>query len=381
MRIDEIKARKAEIRELLKGDTSELNIDDLTEEVRTLDEETKQIEERAAAEAELRKAVAADVVAELTKNEEDEKRGNKMDNILEIRSSNEYAAAFLKAIKTGDESEARALLTVGASGGQIPVPTMLENEIKTAWEEHQLMQLVKHSYFKGNVKVGFELSATGASVHVEGADAPDEETVTIGVVEIKNESIKKWITVSDEALEGTTVETMGYLYKEIAHKITEKAEEVLIGKITAAPAAATATACGVPAHKATAIAADTILHAVALLSGEARNLNLVMNRQSYPAFMAIALAANYAVDVFDGLKDRIVFTDKLPAFSAASTGNTYAIVGDFGYGAQANFPNGDDVRIKVDDMSLAEKDLVKLVGRQYVGIGVVADKAFAKITK
>ena len=34
-----------------------------------------------------------------------------------------------------------------------------------------------------------------------------------------------------------------------------------------------------------------------------------------------------------------------------------------------------------DDLSLAEKDLVKLVGRQYVGIGVVAPKALVKITK
>lgn len=243
------------------------------------------------------------------------------------------------------------------------------------------MSLVKHSYFKGGVKVGFELSATGAVVHVEGTAAPDEEEITIGVVEITNESVKKWITVSDEAIEGTTVDTMGYLYQEIAHKIVEKAEEILIGKITASPAAATATAAGVPVLTANSIAADTIVQAVAKLSGQARDLHIAMNRQTYPAFIAVAMAANYAIDVFDGLKDRIVFTDKLPAFSAASVGNTYMIIGDFGYGAQANFPAGDDISIKVDDLSLAEKDLVKLVGRQYVGMAVVADKAFVNVKK
>ena len=35
---------------------------------------------------------------------------------------------------------------------------------------------------------------------------------------------------------------------------------------------------------------------------------------------------------------------------------TYAIVGDLGLGAQANFPNGDDIEIKFDDKTLMEKD-------------------------
>lgn len=378
MRIDEIEARKAEIRTILSGDTSELDIDALKEEVRQLNEEAKAIEQRAAAEAELRTAVEPAVIAAITEKKKEER--NTMPTNIEVRSTPEYAAAYLKALKTGEETEARALLTEQVSG-QIPVPTFLESEIKTAWEENRLMALVKHSQFKGNVKIGFELSATGAAVHVEGSEAPEEEVVTIGVVEIKAETIKKWITVSDEALEGTTVDTMGYLYKEIAHKIVEKAEEVLIGKITGAPAAANATAVGVPAVSAAAIAADTIVQAAAKLSAQARNLYLVMNRQTYPAFVAEAMAANYAVDVFDGLKDRIVYTDKLPAFSAASGGQTYVIIGDFGYGAQANFPAGDNISLKVDDLSLSEKDLVKIVGKQYVGIGLVADRAFVKITK
>lgn len=374
MRIDEIEARKAEIRELLAGENSELDLDALTEEVRALDEEAKQIRENAAKEEELRKAVAPAIVAEITEKKEERKT---MENI-EVRSTKEYGAAYLNMLKTGDESEVRALLTTQVSGGQIPVPTMLETEIKTAWEKNEIMNLVKHSYFKGKIAVGFEKSATGAVVHVEGAAAPEEETITIGVVTIENQNIKKWITISDEALEGTTVDTMGYIYKEIAHKIVAKAEEILIGKIIAAPATATATAVGVPvlAQDATL---ETIVTAVSMLSGEARDLRIVMNRQTYPVFMALALSATYAVDVFDGLKDRIVYSEVLPAYSAASSDDCYAIVGDFGLGAQANFPNGDDITIKVDDASLAERDLVKVVGRQYVGLGVVADRAFVKI--
>lgn len=93
------------------------------------------------------------------------------------------------------------------------------------------------------------------------------------------------------------------------------------------------------------------------------------------------MGANYNVDVFDGLKDKIVHTDALPAFSEADDDDTVIIIGDFGYGAQVNRPNGNELTIKLDDTSLAEKDLVKVVGRQYAGIGVVAPKAFVKINK
>lgn len=380
MRIDEINARLAEIRAMMENpDYDHAQSEELLAEVRSLNEERTQIEARAAQTAELRRQVGADTIARIQNQEEAARRGSAPTN-EEVRSGNAYAAAFLNAWRTGDETEARALLTTAVSG-QIPVPTQLETEIRTAWGEHVLLSEVKHSYFRGDVKIGFELSATGASVHVEGAAAPDEEEVTIGIVTLSAQNIKKWITVSDEALENTTVDTVGYLYKEIAHKIVEKAEEILIGKITAAPAVSDATHAGVPKLEAAAIAADTIVSAVSLLAGQAKNLRLVMNRATYPAFVSVALAANYAIDVFDGLKERIIFSDALPAFSAASSGNTYAIVGDFANGAQANFPKGDTVTIKVDDMSLAEKDLVKIVGREPVGLGVVAVNHFVKITK
>ena len=70
----------------------------------------------------------------------------------------------------------------------------------------------------------------------------------------------------------------------------------------------------------------------------------------------------------------------LPTYATTGTaGTAWAIVGDFGRGALANFPNGQEVKIKFDDLSLAEKDLVKIVGREFVGLGIVADHAFCKI--
>lgn len=381
MSAEELQARMAEIRTAV--DAEDADLDALETEARSIREE---LEARKAAEAkrqELRDLVASGKAPEARTIEENKEEKNVSD-IKEIRSSQEYASAYLKMLKTRDDSEVRALLTTNttASGvtGYVPVPTALETEIRTAWETHQLMGLVKHSTFKGNVKIGFELSATGASVHVEGAAAPDEEVVTLGAVEIKAEMIKKWIRVSDEALEGTTVDTAGYLYKEIAQKIVEKAEEILVDKITAAGTTASATAVAVP-KLTSAPAVDTVLNALALLAGQAGNIRIAMNRGTYAAFRTLELNASYGIDVFEGLRDQIVFTDKLPAYASAAAGKSYMIIGDFANGVQANFPNGDQIMMLTDPYTDAQSDLVKIVGRQYVGIGIVGDRHLVNVVK
>ena len=122
-----------------------------------------------------------------------------------------------------------------------------------------------------------------------------------------------------------------------------------------------------------------VAEAIGTLSDEAANPVLVMNKGSWAQFKAAAYSAGYSIDPFEGLP--VHFENTLPAYTAGgTTGSTWLIVGDFGQGAQANFPNGDDITIKFDDLSLAESDLVKIVGRQYVGLGVVADHAFCKVT-
>lgn len=376
MDADQLTAAREELRSA--GAADDADFAGLTELLNAINERSANLRQAAEQRAAFRAQVAEGTVGTVTRSIE--QRENNTMNLSEIRASREYDLAYLRAAM-GDDTEARSLLSGNAVGGQLPVPTQLETKIKTAWEQHKIMGLVKHSYFPGNVKVGFELSATGATVHVEGSDAPDEEVVTIGVVEIKAANIKKWITVSDEAIEGTTVDTVGYLFDEIAEKIVAEAERIMINEIVTAPTVSTSTACAVAKLTAATVDVDTIVNAVAMLSAQATDLHIAMARQTYAAFVSKALKANYGVDVFDGLRDRVVFTDALKSFSAATTGEPYVIVGDFGYGAQANFPKGDAVTIKMDDLSLAEKDLVKLVGRQFVGMAVVAPNAFVQVVK
>ena len=374
MRIDEIETRKAEIRSILDSD-QEFDVDALAEEVRQLDAEKAEIEERAAKEAELRNAVAPSVIAEIEETVQKEER--KMENI-EVRNSKEYIDAYAEYLKTGDDKQCRALLTENVSGS-VAVPELVYDIVKTAWDREGIMALVKKSYIKGNLKVGFELSATDAAIHTEGQTAPSEETLVLGTVSIVPASIKKWITISDEAIDLRGEAFLRYIYDELTYRIAKKAADQLVAKIIASPAANTTTAPAVPVVTASSIAIGTIASAIANLSDEANNPVIIMNKLTYAGFKAAQYAAQYAADPFEGCQ--VLFNNSMSAFSAASTGDTYAIVGDLGQGALANFPNGEEITIKMDELSLAEFDLVKFVGRQYVGLEVVAPKAFVKVVK
>jgi len=356
-------------------DAPDADLDALEAEARSINEE---IENRKAAEDkrnEIRNAVAMGD-GEITEKFETEER-NKM-TLEEIRSSMEYNDAFVNYLKTGDDSECRAALLTENVSGQVPVPTYVEDRIRTAWARLGLMDLVRKTYIKGNLRVGFELSADGAVVHTEGTSAPSDETLTFGVVQLTPVSIKKWIKISDEAMDLKGTAFLDYIYDEITYQIAKKAQEQLIAKITACTASATASTAGVGVVAGTP-SVGLVAQAIGALSDEAANPVIVMNKGSWAQFKAAQYAAGYAIDPFEGLP--VYFDNTLPAYTASgTTGSTWLIVGDFGQGAQANFPNGDQISIKFDDLSLAESDLVKIVGRQYVGLGVVADKAFCKVT-
>ena len=372
---EEIEARLSAIKEELNVEDADL--DSLEAEVNELKEARKIKLDNE----EKRKSMLDDIANETvpvveTKIETEER---KTMTVAEIRKSNEYAEAYARFLVSNDDTECRTLLTDQVQGGYVPVPTFLEEKIQTAWEKSELMALVKKTYFKGIVKVGFELSASDASVHVEGANAPSQETLTIGTVSIAPQTIKKWIKLSDEAVENTTIDMVDYIYDELTYKIIQKAEELIIDAIDDLPAIATSSSVSAGVETITnGVAKDTILKAVMKLQAGARDLHLVMNRGTYASLRALELNANYGVDVFEGLRDRIVFTNALKSVDEASTDDTVIIVGDFSF-VQVNFPVGDSVKVKYDDLTEAEADLVKFVGKMNCGIGVVGDKSMAKV--
>jgi hypothetical protein len=56
------------------------------------------------------------------------------------------------------------------------------------------------------------------------------------------------------------------------------------------------------------------------------------------------------------------------------------IVGDLS-AVQANFPNGDDIKFVIDPYSEATKDLVRITGRVYAGIGITGVGMLAVVEK
>lgn len=372
MSIEELLERRTAIAGEI--DAPDADLDALEAEARAINEE---IESRKAAEAQRNtiRAAVANGEGEVTKTFE--KESNTM-TVDEIRSSKEYINAFADYIKTNKDDECRALLSknsnVVGNPGQVPVPTIVDGFIRTAWERLGIMQLVTKTYIRGNLSIGFELTATPAVIHAEGTDAPNEEALTFGIVTMVPQSIKKWITISDEAMDMGGEEFLRYVYDELTYRIAKKAEDTLVNMVADAPATATATAVS-----AASIVSDgsdimsVVAKAVAHLSDEAENPVIVMNKLTYAAFKSAQNAAHYAVDPFDGL--RVYFSSALDALEDAGNDEAWLIVGDF-RGAHANFPNGDEITIKYDDLSLAESDLVKLVGREYVGLGLTRDKFF-----
>lgn len=382
MTIDAIEERLAAIEE--EKATPELETDKveaLVEEARALVAER---EERIAA-AEKRQAdldaIAKDEIETEIKETFEEERKTMTD--MEVRKSAEYVNAFANYIKSNDDTECRSLLTQNVGTGSVPVPELVDEIVRTAWERDDITRLVKKTFIKGNLKVGFEYSATGAAVHTEGTNAPDAETLVLGVTELVPVSIKKWITISDEAMDLTGEAFLRYIYDELTYQIAKKAADELIADILACGTVSTTSGsthlCAVPVVASTAVSLGLVASAIGNLSDEAANPVVVMNKQTWAAFKAVQYAGNYAIDPFEGLP--VAFSSKLKSFAAATTGEAFAIVGDFGVGAQMNFPNGQEITFKYDDLSLAEADLVKIVGREYVAHDVVAPKAFVRINK
>ena len=378
MQIEELEARSSEIVAEIEGEVTEERMKELDAESILIEERKNELKKMADEAKETREAVASGTVPEenITPVIKEER---KMTN-AEVRKSVEYMDAYKNYILSGKDEECRALLTENVAGGVVPVPELVYDIVKNAWEKEGLISRVKKAYLKGNLKVGFEISAADAVIHTEGAAAPSEETLILGVVEIVPASIKKWITISDEAITMGGEQFLRYVYDELTYKIAKKAADTLIAKIEACGTVSTNTPTmnvGVPKVASSQITMSLIAQAIGELSDQAANPVIIMNKGSFSAFKAVQYANGYGVDIFEGLP--VVFNNTIKTFDAATTGETYAIVGDLGEGALALLPEGDSINIKYDDLSLAEKDLVKLVGREYIGIEVVGPKAFVKI--
>ena len=336
------------------------------ETLETLSSELDAIEERKAiikAEAEEKRTAMEEVLAGEGEVIEEKQEERKMSDVKEIRSSKEYLDAWVENLKGRASEEQRALLTTNAGeNGTIAVPTYVEDRIETAWESNEIVRRAKKSYFKGNLRVGFEASAEGAQEHQEGGQAITEEALEIEFVELIPATFKKMVKYSTEVLDMKGEAFVDYIVDEIEYQM---AKTIGDNAIKAAFSEASPLKQVYQAAGASLTTAD-IIGAEGLLAGDA-NPVLITTRANAAALKAAVLSAGYGYDPFDGME--VIYVDSAALTVSGST--ALGVVADLS-AWQINFPNGDDVKFIFDEYTDAPADIVRVIGRVMAGIGVVA---------
>lgn len=359
----ELEVRLAEIATEMEAEDADL--DKLYEEVTAIEERKAELLKEEELRQEEARKVAEDDHLEVIENRTGEKKEM---SEMEIRNSREYIDAFANYVRTGKDAECRALLSDNVNGGVVPVPTFVADIVSDRLRESKILARVRRMEAPGNVKVGFEYSAPAATAHTEGGAAQDEEALALGIVSLIPQTWKKWVAISDEALDSMSGEAyLRYIYDEVARGIVKARENAVIAAILAAPQTATATAPAVAKTGSAAGAITDFINARALLSSAAENLVIIVTPAQYATYRGLQMAANYGVDPFDGIE--VLFNDTVTA----------PIIGDL-YGVMENLPIGDNIQIKYDDKTDMKKDLVNILGRQPSAIEVVGNLFFAKVS-
>lgn len=413
-RLKEIETRKAEIKALLEAG-NECDIDAISAEIEALDTESRAIEE-SLAEARKKAEEEAEERARIEAAKADEQKAAERRSIaeqietrsitaseiivskevtssMETRNTKEYIDAFAEYLKDGKAERCREILSRAADPtkvtseldttpngtASIAVPEFVYDIVKTAWEKNDLLRYVKKVRVPGELKVNFEISGTDAAKHLEGAAAVSKEQLVHGIVKLPMVSLKKIVAISDEIRDLRGQAFISYIYDEVATKIFKKLADEIVASVVALSTSATSSAVAAPKLSASAITIGLVAEAIGQLSDEAQNPIVVMNKGTWAAFKAVQYANGYAVDPFENRT--VVFNNSLPTFATASSGSTYAIVGDFMEGYLVNEINGDDIEFKFDDLTRKDEDMIEILGRKYVGYAPIAMNAFTRIVK
>lgn len=317
------------------------------EMIESLNAELDAIEERKMAlnlEIEERKK-AAEAVANGAGKEVEERTEKKMTD-REIRSTQEYIEAYADYVKKGldlekIDAEKRALLTENVNG-TIAVPVYIEERINTAWENNEIMRRVRRTYLPGNVKVGVEVSASGAINHEEGGEAIEPENLVIEYVNLIPEFVKKLVEVSHSVLELSGNAFLDYLFDEIEYQIVKKCAKNVLDAIDGSTYTETVNMAGGAPTTA------EIIEAEGKLKGDVKPV-LLISRANAAELKAAALNASYAYDPFDGLE--VIYIEG---------GDTFVV--DLN-AVQCNFPDGAQPKFVFDEYTRADENIVRIIGR------------------
>lgn len=354
MTMEQVEARMAEIETELEAEGAD--VEKLSADVSALIERKNAL--KAAAEekrATLERIANAKNITPVAKAEEEreEKTMDKEERAKKIEALAEY-------IKGTATEEQRALLLSENVSGTVAVSKIVDNWVWTDWDKSPLLSRIRKVFVKGNYSVQYEASATGAVQHTEGANAPTEETLTLDTINFIAKYFKKWIRVSDTVLALRGEEFMDYLMREFGHQLAIAIENAIVAEIAASTLSAKVT---------NDLDNTAVMAGFAALSDEAANPVVITSKAVYADIMnARATTGAKIEDPFNGFE--VLFNNTL---------SDSILVGDLD-GVVANFPEGEDFQFIVDRASLAEQDLVKIVGKVLADIHLVRPNGFAVVT-
>lgn len=337
-RMNEIIARKAELRSMLEG-SGEVDLDAITTELRDLDTEYKGLEKRKQTIEGINTGTipATEITNPVTARAADT-----------FDQDKEYRSAWLKTLqgKALTENEQRAYST--AANSALPaIPESTANEIiKKMYEVAPILQRCKIFHVPGNFKFAVEGANADAAIHQENA------TITVaadnlGSVSLTGYEIVKLVKASRATVNMTIAAFESYIVEIIAEAIARKIENyIFVGTGSNQPGgvanggkgtngAYTAGTDQVTVAAATAVAEADITTLYGMLSsGYERNAVWTMSKATFFAYFYALMnkSKNNLIEFANGkyyiMGCEVYFTGSL-SMGVAYLGDFSYIVGNY----------------------------------------------------
>lgn len=314
----------------------------------------------------------------------------KKDVVADKYDTPEYRKAWVDYVRTNRTEEIRQLTT---DTDNVPVPTLFQGYVETAWEKYgKFTNLVNKTNYAGYLNIPFEASADDAVVHTEGAEAPDAEEITFGLIELKPAMIKKWIPLTDELMALAPEDFMRYIADELVYRVIKLVDDgIIVGAVNTNGKGIV----GIVGNDNTiAVSKNLDFNAINTAIANLQsfdNLTVAMNPATFfDSIMGLVDLQGrpiYSIATDNSGKpayfvngQRIEFTKALKAYSVAGAGDAWAVVGDF-KAYRLNLPKGDAVNTLVDPYTLATEDQVRMIGKLFAAGNVAKLNSFVQLNK
>ena len=217
-RMQEINARKAELRSMLEG-SGEVDLDAIEKELRDLDTEFKELEKRKTT---IDGINAGTIPAVEIPNPVTARSADTFDQ------DKEYRSAWLKTLqgKALTENEQRAYSTT-ANSALPAIPESTANEIiKKMYEVAPILQRCKIFHVPGNFKFAVEGTNSDAALHTENGSITAASD-SLGSVSLTGYEIVKLVKASRATVNMTINAFESYIVEIIAEAIARKIENYI----------------------------------------------------------------------------------------------------------------------------------------------------------